>query len=181
MLPTKGQNFDRLEQMIERLVTQKACLDYAANIISNVPGLILEIGLGKGRTFDHLRSLFPERELYAFDRDVHAPADVVPEKGYLILGDFRKSLPGAVTKIGRNAALIHADIGSENAATDRALAEVILPSVIQMVKFEGLIVADRELCSTGLIPISLPPGAGQFSYFIYRLDPLFKGRLRSDK
>lgn len=88
---------------------------------------------------------------------------------------FRKSLPGAVTNIGRNAALIHADIGSENGATDRALAEELLPSVLQLVKFEGLIVADRELCSSELISISLPPATGQFSYFIYRLVPPFQG------
>jgi hypothetical protein len=162
---------DRLERMIERLVTQRACLDYAAQFIADIPGVILEVGLGKGRTFDHLRRLFPERELYAFDRDVHAPADVVPDGRYLVLGDFRQTLAAASTRLGHSAALIHADIGSEDSARDRALAAAIAPLVVRLLRPGALVVTDRELAAAALVVQSLPPAVGRFPYFIYRAAP----------
>ena len=125
---------DRLEQMIARLVTQRACLDFAAGRLADMPGLILEVGLGKGRTFDHLRHLFPDRDLYAFDRDVHAPPDVVPAADRLILGDFRITLPQAAARLGRTAAFAHADIGTSKRTLDAALAAAIAPMLTQLVK-----------------------------------------------
>lgn len=162
-------DLDRLERMIERLVTQRACLDFAATAIANVSGAILEVGLGKGRTFDHLRRLFPERELYAFDRDVHAPFDVVPDDQYLMLGDFRQTLAAAVVRMGRCAALIHADIGSEDKARDRALATTIAPFIEQLALPSGYVVADRALVAAELVLQPLPPTVGNFPYFIYRV------------
>ena len=162
---------DRLERMIERLVTQRACLDYAAQFIADIPGVILEVGLGKGRTFDHLRRLFPERELYAFDRDVHAPADVVPEARYLVLGDFRQTLDAASAHLGHSAALIHADIGSDDSARDRELAVAITPHIVRLVRPGARVVADRALIAADLVAQSLPPAVGRFPYFIYRAVP----------
>lgn len=159
---------DRLERMIERLVTQRACLDYAAQVIADVPGSILEVGLGKGRTFDHLRQLFPDRELYAFDRDVHAPADVVPDGRYLVLGDFRQTLDAASTHLGHSAALIHADIGSEDSARDRTLAAAITPLIVRLMRPGALVVADRALATAALVAQPLLPAVGRFPYFIYR-------------
>ena len=162
-------DLDRLEHMIERLVTQRAYLDFAANAIANISGVILEIGLGKGRTFDHLRRLFPERELYAFDREVHAPADIVPDEQHLVLGDFRQTLDTAAARLGRNAAMIHADIGSEDGAHDWALAEAIAPLIVRLAQPGGFVLADRALVAAKLIPLPLPPTVGQFPYFIYRV------------
>ena len=162
-------DLDRLEHMIERLVTQRACLDFAASSIANVSGVILEVGLGKGRTFDHLRRLFPERELYAFDRDVHAPADIVPDEQHLILGDFRQTLEAAVVRLGRSAALIHADIGSEDKARDRALVLAIAPLIAQLAQPGGRVLSDRALVATELVPHPIPPTVGNFPYFIYRV------------
>lgn len=165
---TEGR--DRLEQMIERLVTQKAYLDHAARHIVDLPGAILEVGLGKGRTFDHLRRLFPDRQLYAFDRDVHAPASVVPDKEHLILGDFRQSLDGAASRMGRVAALVHADIGSEDAARDRALADAIAPLISRLLLSDGLVVADRALKSSKLREWKFSPTVGRFPYFMYQAE-----------
>ena len=156
--------------MIERLVTQKAYLDHAAKHVANLPGAILEVGLGKGRTFDHLRRLFPDRQLYAFDREVHAPADVVPDKQHLILGDFRQSLDDAATRLGRVAALVHADIGSEDAVRDKALADAIAPLISRLLLFDGLVVADRALKSSKLREWRFSPRAGRFPYFIYQAE-----------
>ena len=49
----------RLDSFIRRLEAQRACLDLAARLIEGLEGEILELGLGNGRTYDHLRQLLP--------------------------------------------------------------------------------------------------------------------------
>ena len=56
----------RLDSFIRRLEAQRACLEYAAGQIRDLPGPVLELGLGNGRTYDHLRELLPEREIFVF-------------------------------------------------------------------------------------------------------------------
>jgi hypothetical protein len=46
----------RLDSFIRRLEAQRACLDWAAQEIAAVPGEVVELGLGNGRTYDHLRT-----------------------------------------------------------------------------------------------------------------------------
>ncbi len=108
--------------MIARLLTQRACLDHAAGLMRGIAGPVLEVGLGKGRTYSHLRLLFPDRDIWAFDREVHAPENSRPADDRIILGDFRESLADAAAAIPAPAALIHADIGTEKRRGDDALA-----------------------------------------------------------
>ena len=68
----------RLDSFIRRLEAQRACLDHAAELIGGLDGVVLELGLGNGRTYDHLRSLFPGREIYVCERAVAAHPDCVP-------------------------------------------------------------------------------------------------------
>ncbi|MBM3542582.1 MAG: hypothetical protein FJX51_11085, partial [Alphaproteobacteria bacterium] len=65
----------RLDSFIRRLQAQRACLDHAAMLVRDLPGPVLEFGLGNGRTYDHLRETFPGREIFAFDRQVAAHPD----------------------------------------------------------------------------------------------------------
>jgi hypothetical protein len=50
----------RLDSLIRRIRAQRACLNRAADLIKGVPGPVLELGLGNGRTYDHLRELMPD-------------------------------------------------------------------------------------------------------------------------
>src|SRR5260370_16799645 len=93
----------RLDSFIRRLEAQRACLDHAAELIRDLDGFVLELGLGNGRTYDHLRSLFPDRPIYVCERQVAAPPDSVPPPDMLILCDIRQPfralhvrLPGRV-------------------------------------------------------------------------------------
>ena len=56
----------RLDSVIRRLCAQRDCLEAALETISGRPGHILEFGLGNGRTFDHLRQLAGDREIFVF-------------------------------------------------------------------------------------------------------------------
>ncbi|MHA1546704.1 MAG: class I SAM-dependent methyltransferase, partial [Alphaproteobacteria bacterium] len=62
----------RLDSVIRRLTAQRSCLDQAAKMIGTVPGIVVELGLGNGRTFDHVREILPEREIFVFERQVKA-------------------------------------------------------------------------------------------------------------
>ena len=167
---------DRLSRMIERLVTQRACLDHAATHIARMPGVILEIGLGKGRTYDRLRTLMPEREIFAFDRLIHCPEDLRPDRAHLFLGDFRETLAAAYHRLGARAVLAHADVGSEDRGADAVLAATIAPLIDRLLVAGGLVLSDRAMPLASWEPRPLPPDAGSWPYFLYRRPPLTRRR-----
>ncbi len=159
---------NRLERMIERLTAQRICLDHAATLVRDLSGPVFELGLGKGRTYSHLRTLFPAREIYAFDLDLHAPPDSVPEGDRLVLGDLRETLPRVAGRAGGRAALIHADLGSEDPAADAALMRELAPLIAAAVRPGGVVVGDRALDHPDLAPLPLPSGLPDWPYFMYR-------------
>src|SRR4051812_9672846 len=113
-----------LDRLLARLAAQKAWLEDAAARVSCLPGPVLEVGLGKGRTYDHLRRLMPGRRILAFDLDLHAPSYARPADADLLLGDFRMMLPRARAEIGdHTAVLIHAPFGSGGGTPDAHTTE----------------------------------------------------------
>ena len=93
----------RLDSFIRRLEAQRACLDATPAWIEGLAGPILELGLGNGRTYDHLRGLHPDREIFVFERQPAAHPDCVPDAAHLILGDIRATLPAALEPAARTA------------------------------------------------------------------------------
>lgn len=160
----------RLSRMIERLATQRACLDRAAGLIARVPGPVIELGLGKGRTYDHLRLILPEREIFAFDFNIHAPPDCVPDETHLVFGDFLETLESEAARLGAPAALAHADIGSENLDEDAERAAAIVPLLEPLMAPGAIVLGDREMPSRRWTAIELPADAGTFDYYMYRVE-----------
>ena len=163
----------RLERMIARLATQRALLDWAAERVSGIDGPVLEIGLGKGRTYSHLRRLFPDRDIWAFDYEVHAPAHSRPDPGRILLGDFRETLQACWAEIGAPPALVHADIGTESRRADAALARFVGSVMAQRLAPGGILLGDRDMGDADLVPlepplVALPEGVLAWPYFLYR-------------
>lgn len=161
---------DRLSRMIARLSAQRACLRFAGGAVDDLAGDILEIGLGKGRTYDFLRAQFPKRNIFAFDRIVHCPDDVRPDPEHLILGDFLTTLSEHAHVAGRAAALAHADIGSDAPERDARLAAAIAPLIDALVLPRGLVLTDRSMSMPNWISLPPPPDAGDWPYYIYRVE-----------
>ena len=158
----------RLESFIRRLEAQRACLDLAARLIAALPGNVLEFGLGNGRTYDHLRSLFSGRDIFVFDRQVAAHPDCIPPADRLFVGDFIDTLPRAATQLGANSALAHLDVGSGDAAASRSLASAMMPHVLRLLKTGALVVSDQPIIDPGLESMALPAGIEADRYYLSR-------------
>ncbi len=161
------EHASQLDRMIARLTAQRDHLAVAATAIRDVPGPVLEIGLGKGRTYDHLRRLLPDRDIYAFDGSVHAPARLVPDPDHLFVGDFRETLETAAGRLPP-AALAHADFGSEDRSRDAAQAEWLGPLIGRLMAPGGIVVSDRKLVAERWTPVDCPSGA--WPYFLWQVD-----------
>jgi hypothetical protein len=159
----------RLDSFIRRLTAQRDCLALAARLVADVPGPVLELGLGNGRTYDHLRSLLPDREIFVFDRRVAAHPDCVPDDAHLILGDVHETLPAALARIGARAALAHCDVGTGVQADNDSLARFLGPVLDGLMAPGGIVVSDQRLAVAGWAPVALPPGIEAGRYFINRV------------
>jgi hypothetical protein len=157
----------RLDSFIRRLEAQRACLGYAAGQIAAVAGPVLELGLGNGRTYDHLRELLPEREIFVFEREVNAHPDCIPDPAHLILGDVRTTLPQAAMRLPRPAALAHLDIGTGDATQNMALAAWLSGALPALLADGAWVVADQALRAPTLIARPPPPGVAPERYFLY--------------
>ncbi len=155
----------RLDSFIRRLSAQRDILNAVADEVRMLDGPVLELGLGNGRTFDHLRELFPDRRIIAFDRAVNAYGPSMPSADDLVLGEIRDT---AKTFIGANASLAHADIGTGYEDKD-AITLTWLPEIMAGVLASGgLAVSGLPIDHPDLEALSLPSTVKDGRYFIYR-------------
>ena len=159
----------RLDSFIRRVAAQRDCLNLAAGLIAGVPGPVLELGLGNGRTYDHLRELFPDREIFVFDRRVAAHPDCIPDERHMMLGDIAETLPGALARIGARAALAHCDMGTGDRDANARLAAAIAPALAALMAPGGVVISDQECRAEDWTPLRLPPGVRPGRYFISRV------------
>jgi hypothetical protein len=165
----RPSGLSRLERMIRRLRGQRACLEQVAGLIAGSPGPVLEVGLGKGRTYDHLRRLLPDRDIYVFDRAVHCPPDCVPDDAHLLLGEFIDTLPGALERVGARPVLANCDFGKANPAADAELAAWLGPTVGALMAPGGYVISDQPLEVEGWETLPLPEGAEEGRIHLYRV------------
>jgi S-adenosyl-L-methionine methyltransferase len=162
----------RLDSFIRRLEAQRACLDHAAALIAGLDGAVLELGLGNGRTYDHLRELFqsqnrPWRDIYVCERLVAAHPDCIPPADRLLLGDMFATLPAAGHLIGR-VALAHFDAGTGDAAANRDLAAGLRPLIVPLLRGGGILATQQEMICPELAELPLPDGVADGRYNLYR-------------
>jgi hypothetical protein len=163
----EGSSVSRLDSFIRRLEAQRACLDLAVARIADLPGPVLELGLGNGRTYDHLCELLPAREIFVFEREVRAHPANRPEPQQLFLGDFRDTLPSAGHRLPSKAALAHADIGSGDRRATAELAEWLSGAMPGLLADGAWLVSDQPLQHPSLVPQPLPEGVTANRYFLY--------------
>jgi hypothetical protein len=158
----------RLDKAIRRLKAQRLVLDWAAAEIGAIAGIVLELGLGNGRSYDHLRKRLPEREIFVFERQVQAHPDTVPPERYLILGNLEDTLPAVQVRFAGKAALIHSDIGTGDDARNAAFAAWLGPRLKPLLAPGGIAASDQKLEALANWAAPLPHGIGEGRYYLYR-------------
>jgi hypothetical protein len=162
----------RLDHMLRRLTAQRACLNRAAGLVDGIDGVVLELGLGNGRSYDHLRELFPTRDIYVCEREVAAHPDCIPPSDRLLLGDLRDTLPQARSWLAGKVALANIDIGTGYISEHKSIAATVLPLVMPLLKPTSIIASDLVLESADLESLPLPeaiPMGPVGRYQLYRV------------
>lgn len=160
----------RLDSFIARMQAQRDCLNFLKPSVDGVGGPILEVGLGNGRTYDHLRDLFPGRDIYVFERQVAAHPDCIPPGNRLFLGEARESLPRVARLLGASAALIHTDLGTGDHAANMAMGKWLGPALDALAGSGGYVLANQPLEVARWRRLAEPPGVPADRYFLYRVN-----------
>ncbi|MBS9477026.1 class I SAM-dependent methyltransferase [Ancylobacter radicis] len=161
-------DLSRLEKTLYRLEAQHACLAYAFAAIADRPGPVVELGLGLGRTFDHLRRHLPEREIFVFDRVNKAYPDCQPAPDYLMLGEIEQTLPPLAPRLAGRVVLANVDLGSFDRESNRQVAAMSARLLPPLMAAGGLVMSDLPLELAGCEGVALPPGAREGRYHLYR-------------
>ena len=158
----------RLDLFINRMVSQRACLNHAAELTKDMVGPVFELGLGNGRTYHHMREVMTNRDIYVFERSVASHPDSTPPEDMILLGDVFNTLPQALKRFGPTASLIHADLGGHNLAKNDEFARSVSPIIEPMLAAGGLMVASDKMYFETLSEIELPADAVPGRCFIYQ-------------
>ncbi len=158
----------RLDVFIDRMVSQRASLDFAIAETAGMTGPVFELGLGNGRTYHHMRENIAGRDIYVFERAVASHPDSTPDAAFLLLGEVDDTLPQALQRFGPTASLIHADLGGHNLAKNDAFARRISPAIEPLLAPGGLMVSSDRMYFDTLTELPLAPGAVAGRCFIYR-------------
>jgi hypothetical protein len=158
----------RLDRAIRRLEAQRACLNWAIGEIAKMPGIVFELGLGNGRSFDHLRAHLPERDIYVFERNPAAHPACTPAANRLIVGTLEETLPVAQKRFAGKVAFLHSDIGTGDDERNRRFAAWLGPMLIPFLAPGAIVASDQKL--DALVDLRVPPPAGVDAdrYYLYR-------------
>lgn len=134
----------RLESMRRRLDAQIDGLNWATTQIADLTGDVLELGLGNGRTYDHLRQELPERRIWVIDRELNPHPSCVPPAKNFLQGEAEAMLGELATRKVQ-VALAHYDFGFGVKELDVAEGAKLSPLIAAVVVKGGLIVSQQPL------------------------------------
>lgn len=159
----------RLEKTLYRLEAQHACLTWAFEQIADRPGPIFEMGLGLGRSFNHMRHKLGERakDIVVFEREVRCYPDCRPDDAQLVVGLLDETLPRAAKEHAGKVVLAHSDVGSmdkdHNATMSKLVSEHLGPALAP----GAIVMSDLPLDIPGCTPHPLPGNAREGRYYLY--------------
>ena len=154
----------RLESMRRRLSAQIDGINWAAAHIADTPGDVLELGLGNGRTYDHLRQEIPNRRIWVIDRVLKPHPSCIPPAENFLQGEAEDMLARLASE-GHKMALAHYDFGYGVKEKDVAEGAALSPHIAAVMSPGGLIVSQQPL--TGFQQISGPDTIDPERYLFY--------------
>jgi len=155
----------RLDSMLRRLTAQRDGLNWAAVQVADLKGDVLDIGLGNGRTYDHLRETLPDRRVRVIDRVLQCHPSCVPPEADFLQGEARPMLE-QLAQENAPVVLAHYDLGFGVKEKDVAEAAALSPAIAAVMAPGGIIVSGQPL--VGFEELSGPEGIPPGRYLFYR-------------
>lgn len=136
----------RLDSHIRQKIAQRDSIDLAARWLARIPGVVVEFGLGAGRSYSHLAERFPDREVFCFDRRDVAHPRSRPPADHLLLGELADVLAdaGLHARLAGRVALAHLDLGS-GGPEDARVPGFVLGRIHDWLVPGALVLSDQEL------------------------------------
>lgn len=146
-------------------MSQRASLERASALITQLPGPALQIGWGDGVAYDHLHEILRRRELFVFDRTIAAPAEAPPAAEQRILGDPAETLPQAWERWRREAALAYL-----NFPAPARIAAEWAPLVAPLLRPGAVVIAETAIELPGWEVVAAPESARDAREHLYRVN-----------
>lgn len=158
----------RLEEMVARYTSQRDILNFSLDMIPVGEGLIgIELGLGSGRTYDHLREKLPEMQIFTFDRKCEIHPRIQHPGKYFIEGEITSTFPAFAKKHKDAASFVHIDLGTSQKEQDQKLYQELEPSIREILIQDGLLISDRPF-SSSWEAVNLSSLKLEWPYYLYR-------------
>ncbi len=154
----------RLDSMLRRLTAQRDGLNWAASRIADKDGDVLDMGLGNGRTYDHLREILPNRRIWVMDRVLQCHPDSTPPEQDFLQGEAEPMLE-RLAREGHKMAMAHYDFGRGIKEEDVAEAARLSPLIAQVMQPGGLLISGQPL--VGFDQIKGPETIAPDRYLFY--------------
>lgn len=155
----------RLESMRRRLTAQIDGLNWSIEQIADLKGDFLDLGLGNGRTYDHLREYAKGRRIWVIDRVLKCHPSCVPPAENFLQGEAEDMLRQMADE-GTRVVLAHYDFGYGVKEEDVAEGKKLSPHIAGIMKPGGIIVSQQPL--VGFEKISGPDTIDPERYLFYR-------------
>ncbi|WP_050928157.1 class I SAM-dependent methyltransferase [Aestuariivita boseongensis] len=155
----------RLDSMLRRLSAQRDGLNWAAQQIGDAPGDVLDLGLGNGRTYDHLREILPDRRIWVIDRVLQCHPSCVPPDEDFLEGEAAPMLE-KLAGLGVKIRLAHYDLGFGVKEQDVAEAAKLSVPLARVMSSGGLLISGQPL--VGFEQIEGPDTIAPDRYLFYR-------------
>jgi S-adenosyl-L-methionine methyltransferase len=155
----------RLDSMLRRFTAQRDGLNWAAQEIAGIGGDVLDMGLGNGRTYDHLREILPDRRVWVIDRVLQCHPSCVPPEADFLQGEAVPMLERLMAE-GHKMALAHYDFGFGVKEQDVAEAAAMSPVIASVMTKGGIVVSGQPL--VGFEELKGPEGIPEGRYLFYR-------------
>ncbi len=136
----------RLDSHIRQKIAQRDSINLAARWLAGEEGVIVEFGLGAGRSYSHLTERFPGREIFCFDRMDKTHPRARPPADHLYLGEFAHILanPAIHVRVAGRVILAHLDVGCGGPEDDE-VPELIMDRIHRWLKPRALVLSDLDL------------------------------------
>lgn len=155
----------RLESMRRRLTAQIDGINWAADLVQDMQGDVLEMGLGNGRTYDHLRQEIPDRRIWVIDRILKCHPSCIPPAADFLQGEAEDMLSRLADE-GHKMALAHYDFGHGVKELDVSEGAALSPYIAAVMAPGGLVLSQQPLI--GFTQIKGPDTVDPERYLFYR-------------